>query len=647
MLASGAAQLRAVSYLRVSTEEQTKGYGIAYTDRKTKAHISRKGWLHVGTFKDEGESGTLPWQERPDAKRLMGLAQQTPRPFDVVVVCETRAIGRKDRVFWDWVWTLEDLGIFVAIVEEDIDNTTPEGKLRMADKANEAFREIVKIRKRTQDGLQEKALDGGWVGGNPAYGLQIKDQGKKGLSTLEVCPFEAIVLSKAADLILVEGMIAEEAAEALNARGYRTRSGGLWTGGNLKAKFFNTAMHGIVIFRNTDPKVNGARGKSATRLGPDGLPAHGATVEIPCAMPLPIERVRAVRRALTRRARPKSVTGQVYELSGRLIGQCGKHYIGGHLSEEGRRGYRCTGERCGDSVIVAEELENAIWASLAEYLSDEDRLRALTQRWIGNGLDNREQYKTRVEALNEEIEELTNQSAMKLLTFTTGNAAVSEAVLQAALEGLNRRVQEKEKERDLAQQLLTDAEAAATRAADVASLVELAQSNLKEITGQRRLDIIEYMRITATVVGPVPVRAGGRACSIEAWFTAQGQGAKELTDELWAEVERAIPAERVRKNLLDPRKVVEATLYKLRHGMGWESLPENFPRGFSVRARVRKWIESGAWALMMEPLLSPDVPGFQRQLLPPVTVTGELDKNLLLLVGGATTKDLDSSEPSS
>ncbi|WP_176733169.1 hypothetical protein [Streptomyces agglomeratus] len=35
--------LRAVDYLRVSTEEQTKGYGIAYTGKRTKAHIAKKG----------------------------------------------------------------------------------------------------------------------------------------------------------------------------------------------------------------------------------------------------------------------------------------------------------------------------------------------------------------------------------------------------------------------------------------------------------------------------------------------------------------------------------------------------------------------------------------------------------------------------
>ncbi|MGV9850456.1 recombinase family protein [Streptomyces sp. NPDC003442] len=640
-VANGVGRLRAVDYLRVSTEEQTKGYGIAYTGKKTAGHIRRKGWDHVDTFKDEGESGTLPWQERTDAKRLMSLARQTPRPFDLVTVYETRAIGREARVFWEWVWQLEDLGVFVAVVEEDIDNTTEEGKNRMADKANEAFKEIAKIRKRTQNGLQEKAEEGGWIGGQPAYGLRIKDQGKRGQSALEVDPFEAIVLEKAAELIVDQGKNADKAAQALNALGYRTRSGSLWTGGNLKVKFFNTAMHGVVIFRNTDPKVNQTRGKRATRLGRDGLPTHGPSVEIPCPLPLPIDRVRAVRTALTGRARPKSITGQIYALSTRLIGRCGAHYVGQHLSEEGKRAYRCSGNKCTDSIILADEVEDAVWASLADYLSDEKTLLDLAKRWAGDKTpDHREQYQERVNTLNAEIEQLTNESGQKLLSFAEDNENISQAVVNAALAGLNKRLEEKQKERDLAQALLEDAEKAAGRAAGINSLVELAKKNLSLIKGDRRAQIIEFMGIRAIVVGEIPVRQGGRPCSIEAWFASQMYGVVDVTDELWEEVARRIPPHQERRNSLDPRATVEATLYKLRQGVGWSSLPEYFPSGLSVRARVKKWIASGAWSQMMAPLFSPEAQRFERSLLPPLKVTGELDPNLALLVEGGNIHDL-------
>jgi hypothetical protein len=105
--------LRAVDYNRVSTEEQKRGYGITSGLRKTGAYISRKGWQHAGTYKDEGLSGSLGMGERGDFDRLMFDAEIRDtfgrRPFDVVVVPKGDRIGRTGRAFWRWVWALEVL----------------------------------------------------------------------------------------------------------------------------------------------------------------------------------------------------------------------------------------------------------------------------------------------------------------------------------------------------------------------------------------------------------------------------------------------------------------------------------------------------------------------------------------------------------
>jgi DNA invertase Pin-like site-specific DNA recombinase len=170
----------------VSTEEQAKGYGITYAGKKTRAYIQKKNWDHVDTFKDEGVSGSLEADRRGDLRRLMDLARQRPRPFDVVVVAESRAIGRTDRAFWRWVWELEDLGIYVADAKSDIDNTTESGKEAMREEANYAFKEYGRIRQRTQSGIQEKAEAGGFTGGRPRYGYRVENPGKKGISAIVV-----------------------------------------------------------------------------------------------------------------------------------------------------------------------------------------------------------------------------------------------------------------------------------------------------------------------------------------------------------------------------------------------------------------------------------------------------------------------------
>lgn len=97
-----------MDYLRVSTEEQAKGYGIAYSGKKTGRYIGRKGWEHVGTSVGEGVSGALESYERQALRRLMEDARKVQRPFDIVVVNEGRAIGRTGRAFWKWVWELQE-----------------------------------------------------------------------------------------------------------------------------------------------------------------------------------------------------------------------------------------------------------------------------------------------------------------------------------------------------------------------------------------------------------------------------------------------------------------------------------------------------------------------------------------------------------
>ncbi|WP_280143024.1 recombinase family protein [Streptomyces melanosporofaciens] len=205
-------------------------------------------------------------------RRLMGQARQVPRPFDVVVVSESRAIGRTDRAFWRWVWELEDLGIYVADAKKDIDNTTESGKEAMREEANFAFKEYGRIRQRTQGGIREKAEDGGLTGGRPRYGYRVENPGKRGLSRVvldrcdETCgcgqPHEFDVLHLAHALIVVDGLNVRQAAIRLNAVGRYTRSGKPWSNRNLWSRLVDATSDPVVIFRN--PK--------RAKLGIDGTP---------------------------------------------------------------------------------------------------------------------------------------------------------------------------------------------------------------------------------------------------------------------------------------------------------------------------------------------------------------------------------------
>ncbi|MFF6809035.1 recombinase family protein [Streptomyces sp. NPDC012403] len=167
----------------MSTEHQRKGYGIAYTGRRVVKHIADKGWALVDIVADEGSSGSLDHTQRPDVRELMRQARMTPRPFDVVTVYEDRAIGRKGRALWPWVWELQDLGVFTAVVVGGHDNATEEGESRIRKAADRAEDELIVIRNRTQGGIQEKAEcmghEGACLGGSVPYGRRVR-QGREG-----------------------------------------------------------------------------------------------------------------------------------------------------------------------------------------------------------------------------------------------------------------------------------------------------------------------------------------------------------------------------------------------------------------------------------------------------------------------------------
>ncbi|CAM5404236.1 hypothetical protein SVIOM342S_06814 [Streptomyces violaceorubidus] len=196
------------------------------TPEKTVRYIQKKGWKHVGTYADEGFSGSLEADDRPDLRRLM-KDRPTPRPFDMVVVNEGRGIGRTGRAFWKWVWDLEDLGVYVAVVK-DYDNSTPAGRSQMRKDADYAEEERELIRERTQGGIQEKAEDGLYPGGMVPFGWDVAERGKKGASHYVVHKEEAATLRRAREVFL-EKRSWEETALILNSEKRLTRSGNGWT----------------------------------------------------------------------------------------------------------------------------------------------------------------------------------------------------------------------------------------------------------------------------------------------------------------------------------------------------------------------------------------------------------------------------------
>ncbi|MEU5577814.1 recombinase family protein [Streptomyces huasconensis] len=650
-------RLRAVDYLRVSTEDQAKGYGIGYTGKRTAAHIARKQWDHVGTFKDEGESGTLPWELREGATEIMELAVQQPRPFDLVCVYETRAIGRKNRVFWEWVWKLQDLGIFVAVVDDDIDNTTEEGEARMRDKANEAFKELAKIRKRTQGGIQEKAELGGFTGGQARYGYRIVNKGQKGEQqlVLDVCdggeactrtdPCEAV---HEADVLRLARRVAvrvkknwEQVALYLNAEGFFTRSGKPWSGPNIRGRLMDEdLLNARIVFRDV---------KNGAQIGPDGNPVWGESVTIalpPMFTPGEVAELRATQgRAYHRSAIPD----RVYPLSGRLLSPCGRHYVGSSPTEEESLHYVCSGKRpeyagaatCSCSQIYAQGVEEWVWGNVCALLSDRDRLLALADEWVGAVAKQQVDYSTRLSSLDQKIAEqsdtidlMTGVTAKQVTRQgLTGRAA--EIAVEKKLQPFFAELEQLQSERADIELWQSEALEADQRAKDLHALAKSAHGRMEKFTKEQQVEWLALLDISVKVLENPPAMRRGIACPIGDWFRERNRAVPTLSEEVWQQIVEAegfpngglVPRQ---SGGVAPRVVLEVFLRKAVTGASWPVLEaETGSKG--LIGHWKRWSKQGRWDRVMEVMKHCDgVPVAPRHRLPKMEMTGKVRPGVIL-----------------
>jgi putative transposase len=74
----------------------------------------------------------------------------------------------------------------------------------------------------------------------------------------------------------------------------------------------------------------------------------------------------------------------------------------------------------------------------------------------------------------------------------------------------------------------------------------------------------------------------------------------DLTDRQWAAIEARIPPPRRRRRRVNMREVVNAILYRCRHGCPWRLLPADLPAWQTVHEYFRTWRDDGTWARIEE-----------------------------------------------
>lgn len=386
---TSSAALRAAVYLRVSTEEQaSEGHSLDAQRDSTVALVAQRGWLLTGEYVDAGHSAKRD-AHRPAFERL--LADAHAGRFDVVVVDKVDRFYRYLKGLLIALDSLNNAGVSFVSVRENIDLSTPWGKITLTVLGMLAEIYIDNLREETRKGRVQRARKGlyngsipfGYCRGNcsactdpngvdycPAYGGADRAE--------QVVPIPHPVESAAVQMAFrwyLTGRYADgDIAERLNREGYVLPDGasvhfrtkgilgrfapGRFGKDSIRHLLQNPFYAGLVAYYGRDERDRRRKRRHVSELFPG---QHQALIAVD-----EFERAQELRQRLTHCTR-NAETNQphIYPLSGLLVcDHCGQR-MRGVGTTKGRRYYRDATrierrEACEQPNLRADEIEERV-----------------------------------------------------------------------------------------------------------------------------------------------------------------------------------------------------------------------------------------------------------------------------------------------
>jgi hypothetical protein len=385
---------------------------------------------------------------------------------------------------------LDDVGIVFVSVAEAFDSSTPAGRLQRNMLGSFAEFERDQIRERTSSGRQAVALEGYWPGGPPPFGFKIVPDGRH--SRLAIDESEAMVIRKAASLILDEGHSTYTAAATLNALGYHPRLAPRWSYVNLK-----------LVLR--DPRYSG-RWEYGAPPGSWGKPVAFSENEISIPAILePIRHEALVAAVMAQSMGPKNYEEHFYLLSkGMLLGACGTPMQGTSKSDRDGRWYRCRNrrpdslEKCVCGRLHADDTEALVWSEVSRLLSDPAQLIALASEYL-------EVRSEQIAAEREEGEELSRQidrleQARTSRVTAALKVGLDPELLKEAIVEIDRDLALLRRRQQQRAALRHETAATSGRMAQLVAMAERAHERLDALSPAEQRLVLEALEIKVSVL---------------------------------------------------------------------------------------------------------------------------------------------------
>ena len=370
--------LRAALYARVSTDDQRERQTIDNQVHALREFAPHWNMTITDDYLDDGISGTIPMNKRPEGARLQEDAKSNK--FDVVIFYRLDRLARSLRNFLDIVDFFEAEEIGLRSMTETFDTTNPMGRFAIQMIAAVAELERGTILERTRMGRERIATQGKWAGGVVPFGYVVNAEGhlkadwtpRNGQQQSEV-----EIVQRIFNEIVYDKSTARAIAARLNLEGipiyrkyqprgqaeprYKKRSNGMWWTTDITRLIRAETYKGTHIFK--------AQGNEIAREVP-ALVDKG-TWEL------------AQSQLTANRKLPRSGKNQRYLLAGLIkCSDCGRSYVGAQNSSRKSTWrkfyYRCnsgssSGSRkpgtpsCNGRSIGVEWLDDLVWDDIRRF----------------------------------------------------------------------------------------------------------------------------------------------------------------------------------------------------------------------------------------------------------------------------------------
>ena len=228
------------AYARVSSGKDAMLHSlsaqVSYYNGLIQAHLD---WFFVGVYSDEAISGTK--EERPGFQRMLDDAKAGK--IDMIITKSISRFARNTITLLEKVRELKEINVDVYFEEQNIHSLSSDGELLLTILASYAQEEA----RSTSENMKwriKKNFENGIPWGAMLYGFDIID------SKYHINEEEAKVVRLAFQLYL-EGYGKEGVARRLNALGYRTRMGALWSDASVRQMLNNHDYTGNLILQKT------------------------------------------------------------------------------------------------------------------------------------------------------------------------------------------------------------------------------------------------------------------------------------------------------------------------------------------------------------------------------------------------------------